>query len=158
MHNRAMFGGRAWLALALGSVTLSRAAHADDPGRCVDVSFTPSDNLQIVAWIATAAGDYVDTLFITQQTGTFGLGNRPGRFDFNSGPIWPYGRRITTFPVWSHANGQAFEQVIYQNDASDDPNACFAADVGPDLPAVRREQPQPSVQPELGARVTSAGR
>ena len=49
------------------------------------------------------AGDYIDTIYITQQTGTFGLGNRPGRFDFNSGPHWPYGRRITTFPVWSHA-------------------------------------------------------
>ncbi|HET9992264.1 MAG TPA: hypothetical protein VFQ65_27220, partial [Kofleriaceae bacterium] len=96
------------------------------------MQFTPADKLQIVAWLETPAGDYIDTIFITQQTGTFGLGNRPGRFDFNSGPIWPYGRRITTFPVWSHANGQAFDQVIYQNDTSDDPNACFATGSGAD--------------------------
>ena len=102
-------------------------ALADDPGRCVDVSFTPSDNLQIVAWITTSTGEYKDTLYITQQTGTFGLGNRPGRFDFNSGPIWPYGRRITTFPVWAHSNNQSFPSVLYQNDDSDDPNACFGS-------------------------------
>ncbi|MEO8841347.1 MAG: fibronectin type III domain-containing protein [Kofleriaceae bacterium] len=103
---------------------LAGVAHADDK-RCLDVQFTPSDNLQIVAWITDANGAYVDTVFITQQTGTFGLGNRPGRFDFNSGPDWPYGRRITTFPVWSHANGQSFASVIFQNDTSEDPNACF---------------------------------
>src|SRR4051812_35383055 len=106
-------------------LAIPSGAFADEPGRCIDVSFTPSDDLQIVAWLATSTGEYKDTLFITQQTGTFGLGNRPGRFDFNSGPIWPYGRRITTFPVWSHANGQAFHQVLFQNDASDDPDACF---------------------------------
>lgn len=104
---------------------LAPVALADDAGKCVDVEFTPADNLQIVVWLTTAAGEYKDTLYITQQTGTFGLGNRPGRFDFNSGPIWPYGRRITTFPVWSHQNGQAFPQVLYQNDTSEDPNACF---------------------------------
>ena len=89
--------------------------------RCVDVQFTPTDKLQLVAWIETADGTYVDTIYITQQTGTFGLGNRPGRFDFNSGPIWPYGRRTTTFPVWSHRNGMAFPMVMFQNDPGEDP-------------------------------------
>ncbi len=125
-NNHAMFGRRVW-ALALLMVPLAASGVSADDGRCVDVQFTPAEDLQIVAWIADAAGSYKDTIFITQQTGTFGLGNRPGRFDFNSGPIWPYGRRITTFPVWAHGNGQAFDQVIYQNDTSDDPNACFAA-------------------------------
>src|SRR3569623_2513569 len=127
----AMFGGRR--ALALGLVLLGPGlALAEQPGRCVDVQFTPTDKLQIVAWLETPAGDYVDTLFITQQTGTFGLGNRPGRFDFNSGPIWPYGRRITTCPVWSHANGAQFDEGIFQNDVSQDPNVCFAAPSGAD--------------------------
>ena len=108
-NNHAMFGGR--LAVALGLVLVTHtSALADPPNRCVDVQFTPTDKLQIVAWVETPAGDYVDTIYITQQTGTFGLGNRPGRFDFNSGPNWPYGRRITTFPVWSHANGQTFRR------------------------------------------------
>ncbi|MFT3692519.1 MAG: fibronectin type III domain-containing protein [Kofleriaceae bacterium] len=110
---------------SLALVLVSGLAHADDGGKCVDVEFTPTDGLQIVVWLTDSTGNYKDTLYITQQTGTFGLGNRPGRFDFNSGPIWPYGRRITTFPVWSHQNGQAFPQVLYQNDTSDDPDACF---------------------------------
>src|SRR5580698_9617390 len=50
-----------------------------DGQRCLDTAFTPTANLQIVAWLETASGTYVDTVFITQQTGTFGLGNRPGR-------------------------------------------------------------------------------
>src|SRR5215469_13072670 len=77
---------------------------------------TPADHLQIVAWIEDASGHFPDTVFITQETGTFGLGNRPGRFDFNSGPMWPYGRRITTFPVWAHRKlPLSFPQVIFQN-------------------------------------------
>ncbi|MEO8548956.1 MAG: fibronectin type III domain-containing protein, partial [Kofleriaceae bacterium] len=116
----------------LVSCLAAGAAHAEDR-RCLDVQFTPADNLQIVAWIADATGAYIDTVYVTQQIGTFGLGNRPGRFDFNSGPAWPYGRRITTFPVWSHANGQAFSQVIYQNDLDEDPASCFSM-MGTDYP------------------------
>jgi hypothetical protein len=102
-----------------------------DGGRCVDVEFTPSDKLQIVAWVETSDGTYVDTVYITQQIGSFGLGNRPGRFDFNSGPLWPYGRRITTFPIWAHRHGLAFPMVMFQGDVLDDdtpfqdPNYCF---------------------------------
>jgi hypothetical protein len=100
--------------------------------RCVGAEFTPTDRLQIVVWIETASGQYVDTLFITQQTGSFGLGNRPGRYDFNSGPNWPYGRRVDTFPIWAHRNGQSFPSVVFQNltDSSaqpiQDPNYCSA--------------------------------
>ena len=72
-------------------------------------------NSQIVAWIEDTSGKFVSTVFITQETGTFGLGNRPGRFDFNSGPLWPYGRRITTFPIWAHRHGLTFDEVAFQN-------------------------------------------
>ncbi|MBA2545109.1 MAG: fibronectin type III domain-containing protein [Deltaproteobacteria bacterium] len=75
---------------------------------------------QIVAWVESPAGVYVDTAFITQQTGSFGIGNRPGRYDFNSGPNWPYGRRVTTFPVWAHRHGLQWDEVVFQND--DDSN------------------------------------
>lgn len=98
--------------------------------RCVDVQFTPADHLQIVAWIEDASGHFLDTVFITQETGMFGLGNRPGRFDFNSGPLWPYGRRVTTFPVWSHRNGFAFPTVLFQNDQNEDPSYCAALPPG----------------------------
>src|SRR3954469_18058961 len=103
---------------ALVVLASTATAHADGK-RCIDVQFTPSDNLQIVAWVADSTGAYIDTIFITQQTGTFGLGNRPGRYDFNSGPDWPYGRRITTFPVWAHRHGLEWDQLIFQ-DQNDD--------------------------------------
>ena len=116
---------RHW-ALAL-ILALPGAALADRPaGTCIDVAahFTPSANLQIVAWVEKPDGTYVDTIYMTAKTGRFGLGNRPGRFDFNSGPPkadnWPYGRRITTFPIWAHAKilpggGQTFPEVVFQN-------------------------------------------
>src|SRR6266853_1062203 len=114
-----------WVVVA---VCVPAIASADDK-RCIDVQFTPADALQVVAWIETPAGDYVDTVFITQQTGSFGLGNRPGRFDFNSAPMWPYGRRITTFPVWSHKHGKLFPYVLFQNDPDEDPDYCFTANI-----------------------------
>jgi hypothetical protein len=107
-----------------------------DASRCVDVAFTPAPDLQIVVWIEDSAGNFQDTLFITQQTGSFGLGNRPGRYDFNSGPLWPYGRRINTFPVWAHRNGQAFPSVLFQNDVSmgvpQDQDPSYCASLAPD--------------------------
>jgi hypothetical protein len=75
---------------------------------------------QIVGWIEDAAGTFVDTIFITHQTGTFGLGNRPGRFDFNSAPFWPYGRRITTFPVWAHRHGLSWPELRFQDNDDND--------------------------------------
>ena len=110
----------------MGLVLVPGLALADDGERCVDVQFTPTDKLQIVAWLETSAGAYVDTIFITQQTGTYGLGNRPGRYDFNSGPSWPFGRRITTFPVWSHRHGMSFPTVMFQDDPTDNPDDCFS--------------------------------
>jgi hypothetical protein len=75
----------------------------------------PEIGPQIVAWIESPSGDYINTIYITQQTGRYGMGNRPGRFDFNTGPAWPYGRRTTTFPVWSHKHGVSFQQVEFQS-------------------------------------------
>jgi hypothetical protein len=110
-------------------------AHADPaPGMCrvVEVDFTPGGFPatsrdpeivpQIVAWLERKDGAVFDddhqrikTMYITNQTGRYGLGNRPGRFDFNSGPNWPYGRRVTVLPVWANRHGQTFAQVNYQN-------------------------------------------
>ncbi|MDB4959958.1 MAG: Fibronectin type domain protein [Myxococcales bacterium] len=112
----------------LAPVFLMSAARARaDSQQCVDVQvdFTPSDSLQIVAWVEDATGKYLDTIYLTRKVGVFGLGNRPGRFDFNSGPVpnpaahvddmWPYGRRVTTFPVWAHRHGLSFPKVVFQN-------------------------------------------
>jgi hypothetical protein len=123
--------------LALLAPLLAPASvHAEVSAQChvVNVQLQPhSSDLQIVAWIDDAAGNYQSTIFITQTTGTFGLGNRPGRFDFNSGPtpsdtkkdMWPYGRRITTFPVWSHHHGLTFPQVVFQNGDEDNLSHSF---------------------------------
>jgi fibronectin type III domain protein len=127
---------REWVLLALSSVVLSAVrvlpAHADDRGMCrvINVDFTPGGiqagaqgpqiDPQIVAWIEKPSGQFVKTVFITQQTGHYGLGNRPGRFDFNSGPNWPYGRRITVFPVWANRHGVAFPQLEFQGGTDSD--------------------------------------
>jgi len=107
------------------------AVAAAEGGKCIDVRFTPSDGLQVVAWIERAdatpfGSSYYDTIFVTQKVGRYGLGNRPGRADFNSGPLWPYGRRVSTFPVWSHRNGKQFPTVLFQNSVSEDPDYCLS--------------------------------
>ena len=102
--------------LVVGLVSLvAPAAHAANECRVVDVELTPSDKLQMVVWLEDAAGNYVDTLYITRSIGTYGLGNRPGMMEFNSGPAWPYGRRETVFPVWAHRHGLTFPRLEFQN-------------------------------------------
>src|SRR5690349_17692505 len=81
-------------------------AAADQMCRVMSVDLQPTAKLQMVAWIEDAQGNYIRTIFITDAVGRRGIGNRPGRFDFNSGPRWPYGRRVTTFPVWSNRHGE----------------------------------------------------
>lgn len=105
-------------------VLATRSAYADPACRVVDIDFTPSDELQIVAWVEKADGTFLDTIYITKKTGFYGLGNRPGRYDFNSGPLthdlWPYGRRITTFPVWAHRHGKSWPEIEFQNNSDSD--------------------------------------
>jgi hypothetical protein len=103
--------------------------------RVVDIAFTPGGFAatgeepeivpQIVAWLEKPTGEYVDTMYITNQTGRYGMANRPGRFDFNTGPNWPYGRRVTVFPVWSNRQPLKFPQLDYQN--RDDSNLSHPA-------------------------------
>lgn len=111
-------------ALALAAVALplapgEAAAQGAPACRTIEAEMTPSEGLQIVIWIEDTAGNYVDTAFITRLTGSLGLGNRPGIMEFNSGPLWPYGRRITTFPVWAHRHGHTFPLVLFQNGDDD---------------------------------------
>jgi hypothetical protein len=108
------------LLAAAASVAAPPPAAAAPQCRVIDVQLQPSDKLQMVVWLEDSAGGYVDTLFITDATGRRGIGNRPGRYDFNSGPRWPYGRRTTVFPVWAHRHGEMFPELHFQND--DDSN------------------------------------
>src|SRR5215510_2130673 len=97
-----------WLAGAALALLAASPGSATAEGGCrlIQVEMLPTPELQIVVWLEDPAGNYVDTLYITRMTGSFGLGNRPGMMEFNSGPRWPYGRRTTTFPVWAHRHGQ----------------------------------------------------
>ena len=111
--------------LALALLVPTPALAEEGVCRIVDLGLMPAPlsaasaphvaDPQIVAWIETPGGTFVDTVFITEETGTYGLGNRPGRYDFNSGPLWPYGRRITVFPIWAHRHGLAFDEVVFQD-------------------------------------------
>ena len=131
------FVRRAAALLAALALALATAPALAEDKRCVHVDYKPvarpdlapgkNQPAQMVVWLEDASGVFVDTIYITAETGTYGLGNRPGRVDFNSGPFWPYGRRTTTFPVWAHrkqlyGSGDLLEfpLVAFQN--TDDDN------------------------------------
>ncbi len=110
-----------WATIAVG-LGLALPAHADGQQcRVIDLEFLPLASEgnpvapQIAVWLEDPAGNFVETVFLTQATGTFGIGNRPGRFDFNSGPLWPYGRRVTTFPVWSTKQPLRWPLIEFQD-------------------------------------------
>jgi hypothetical protein len=92
----------------------------------VDTEFTPAPELQIVVWLEDTQGHYIDTLYITQLTGTFGLGNRPGVKNFKSAWHWPYGRREFVFPVWAHRHGKTFPLLVFQD--GNDPGLSHSMD------------------------------
>lgn len=92
------------------------ARAADGECRVVETTFKPAEKLQIVVWLEDPAGNFITTIYVTDGIGRRGLGNRPGRMDFNSGPKWPYGRRIATFPVWAHRHGVEFPEVMFQDE------------------------------------------
>ena len=76
---RAIVPGLALAAIALLGGDHRGQAAAEDPAcRVVEFEITPTADLQIVVWLEDVEGNYVDTLFITRKTGSYGLGNRPG--------------------------------------------------------------------------------
>jgi hypothetical protein len=113
---RAAYLGAALAALLVAHAEPARAQQC----RVVELQMTPAAKLQIVAWIEDLSGTYIDTVYITNATGLYGIGNRPGILEFNSGPNWPYGRRENVFPVWSHRHGKSFPAVVFQNNSERD--------------------------------------
>src|SRR3984885_13312334 len=118
-----MLGMSRPLTLAVAAAALAWlpiSARADGTaGEChsVKIDFTAASDPfqpQVVAWVEDGSGNFIATAFITQQTGRYGLGNRPGRYDFNSGPQWPYGRRVNVFPVWAHRQPNTYPMVRFQ--------------------------------------------
>jgi hypothetical protein len=67
-------------------------------------------------WLKDSTGTFVDTLMVTNATAVRGIGNRPGRSDFLSGPLFPYGKRIMSLPIWAHARGKTYSTLFMQEE------------------------------------------
>lgn len=126
----------AFLAVSL----LAGRAPAATPPRGVEFRFTPASRAQLALWIEKPDGTFMGTVRLTQAVSTYGIGNRPGASQMNSGFRWPYGRRLDALPVWAHRRAAApgallFKQVIFQHRRSEGcaSNAnCGGADSSPD--------------------------
>jgi hypothetical protein len=103
------------LAISLSMAGWLAVPRAAEACRVLEIDFTPSAGLQMVIWLEDANGTFVETLFITEATGRYGLGNRPGIMEFNSEFLWPYGRRETVFPVWAHRHGMTYPRLVFQD-------------------------------------------
>ena len=111
-------------ALGLGVATLVVGAETAQAQRVVEVDFTPTRRAQIAVWLTREDGTYIQTIALTQAVAFYGIGNRPGASQMNSGFRWPYGRREGVLPVWAHARASApgaelFNRVIFQNRTSE---------------------------------------
>jgi hypothetical protein len=105
----------------LGATLASMAAAPAARGDCrlARVQLTPEDGLQMAVWVEDAQGNFVSTLYVTQTTGSYGLGNRPGLPVMMSGVAWPYGRRDHVLPVWAHRRGVTYPVVVFQDGRSE---------------------------------------
>lgn len=101
--------------LAEIAVLLATLGQTAGGARTVEVELTVAGDPQIAVWLESADGEFVDTLMVTRLVGTYGLGNRPGRPDFGTGYLWPYGRREHTLPVWAHHRGVTYDRIVFQD-------------------------------------------
>ena len=110
-------------ALALLSALVAAPARADDDDVLLEIHYEPVPDLQIAIWVTDAEGNFVQDVFVTQSTGTLGIGNRPGRWDFLSSWRFPYGPRPQVLPVWAHARGKTYPALIFHDDDPGDENS-----------------------------------
>jgi hypothetical protein len=93
----------------------------DPAGACHFDETHPDFGPQVAVWIEAAdSSRFVDTLMVTNAVALYGIGNRPGRWDFRSGPRFPYGRRPMALPVWAHRRGIVYSSVIMSDGQDDD--------------------------------------
>jgi len=88
----------------------------DESSACVQSVSRMELGPQIAVWVQDSTGAFVDTLMVTNATAVRGIGNRPGRPDFLSGPLFPYGKRIMSLPIWAHARGKTYSTVFMQEE------------------------------------------
>ncbi len=111
---------RVGLGLALLSALVAAPAHAADDDVLLEIHYQPVPDLQVAIWLTDTEGNFVQDVFVTQATGTLGIGNRPGRWDFLSSWRFPYGERPQVLPVWAHARGGSYPHLIFHDDTDMD--------------------------------------
>lgn len=112
-------------------------AETAEAQRVIEVEYTPTRRAQIAVWLASPDGTYLRTLSLTQSVALYGIGNRPGALQMNSGFRWPYGRREGVLPAWAHARlgapgAQPFRRVIFQDRLSEGHASRSASDFSRD--------------------------
>lgn len=113
----AWFGRKASVGATLALALLATPpAHAAEDDVLVELHFQPVPDAQIAIWIEDADGNFVQDVMVTQATGSLGIGNRPGRWDFLSSWRFPYGPRDGVLPVWAHARGRTYPKLTFHDD------------------------------------------
>ncbi|WP_143140792.1 CFI-box-CTERM domain-containing protein [Nannocystis exedens] len=105
-------GGRALGSLAAALALAPARAGAAEPV-LVEFHYTPVPNVQMAIWLEDRDGKHALDVLVTQATGKYGIGNRPGRWDFLSSWRAPYGPRPSVLPIWAHRSGRTYPRVIF---------------------------------------------
>ncbi|WP_434417033.1 CFI-box-CTERM domain-containing protein [Nannocystis pusilla] len=101
----------AGLLAATGALAPGRAGAAEPV--LVEFHYTPVPDVQLAIWLEDRDGKHALDVLVTQATGKYGIGNRPGRWDFLSSWRAPYGPRPSVLPIWAHRTGQTYPRVIF---------------------------------------------
>lgn len=106
--------------VAMAAMLLAGPAAAAEGDVVLEFHFNPVANAQIAIWVEDADGNHIDTAMVTQATGSLGIGNRPGRWDFLSSWRFPYGPRPGVLPVWAHRRGKTYPRLMFHDDNPSD--------------------------------------
>jgi hypothetical protein len=107
----------------VAALTVGTRANAAEDDVLLEFHFQPVPGTQIAIWLEDGEGNFVQDVFVTQATGTLGIGNRPGRWDFLSSWRFPYGPRPGVLPVWAHARGTTYPKLVFHDDNPGDANS-----------------------------------
>ena len=110
---------------ALAPLVLGLCGLAPGLGRAaepllVEFHFKPVPGAQIAIWLEDQGGAFVRDVFVTQATGKYGIGNRPGVWNFLSSWRAPYGPRRSVLPVWAHRRGKTYPRLIFSDPSPSD--------------------------------------